>query len=54
MKGESSGMGDFPFGGGDSIFSHLFGGDVFGCKFLECLYCTLDNEVAAQQWVKGS
>ena len=38
MKGESSGggMGDFPFGGGgggNSLFSQLFGGDMFGeCK----------------------
>jgi len=36
VKGEGSGMGDFAFGGGgggDSLFSHLFGGDMFGgCK----------------------
>ena len=39
MKGEgSSGMGmgaEFGFGGGESIFSHLFGGDGFGgCEWI--------------------
>lgn len=34
LKGEGSGMGGFPFGG-DSIFSHFFGGsDLFGgCEY---------------------